>query len=356
MWPWLRSEHFKKLFELTARQKFLSKLSIISFVGHVFTLAIIVYFSFNKHERFIISSQAGNTVYVLTSLHKQIKSVGNQSFTNSKKASKVFDYETYKQLKKQQEKQELKKKIIDQSVSSKKTSKAFANSQAALKKANQSVPKKAQITVSEIKPSKKVDPLKKDSRKKTILDKKVTSPVIKEINTVKDKKRKESSAALPIHEEKIIEPSLNQNVESRVEADIKEVVTPEKPKTELLKKEESKEASFQNLDKIEQKNCLESDVDVDNVTFIGYEQLGSLAVQSKIQQVVKQNFKSPIGMKKGVSCELTVFVGDSGKSKSVTMVRSSGILVYDTSARAMLYKIEFPKEVWNKKITIMLGQ
>lgn len=349
MWPWLRNEHFKNFFVLTDRQKFLCKLCLFTFVGHVLVLILgtCSYFGFNEHERFVISSQHGNTVYVLTPLQKQVKSSVKQRAGSLVKSSKVIDYGTYEQLKKQQKKQTAKNTVVAQPVKAKKTSKALTSSLAALKEVNQSAQKKAQkaqITISEVKVVKNVEP-----------EKKVTSAVIKEIDIVKDEKPIIPEPIVSVKEERISEP-LKQEVVAQKENCVIDQVEPQKNVAELSSKEKAAVESSQNLDKINQEVLAQDDIDIDNVTFIGYEQLDSLAVQNKIQQVIQQNFKSPIGIKKDVSCELTVLVGDSGKSKKVTIIRPSGILVYDTSARAMLYKIEFPKEVWNKTITIILGQ
>lgn len=347
MWPWLRNEHFKKFFVLTDRQKFLCRLCVLTFIGHVLVLILgtCSYFGFNEHERFVISSRHGNTVYVLTPLQKQVKTSVKQSKESSVKSSKVIDYGTYEQLKKQQKKEvEKKNTVIAQPVQAKKKSKALASSLAALKEINQVAQKKAQITISEVQVAKKVD-----------LEKKATSPVPKKINVVKNQKSLKTQPVVQLKEEKAIEP-LKQDVVVQKEHNHKESCDQLKDVVELSSTETSAIEPSQNLDKANQEVLAQDDIDVDNVTFIGYEQLDSLAVQNKIQQMVQQNFKSPIGIKKDVSCELTVLVGDSGKSKTVTMVRSSGILIYDTSARAMLYKIEFPKEVWNKTITIVLGQ
>lgn len=348
MWPWLRNGRFKNFFVLTDRQKFFCKLCLLTGIGHVLILLVgtCSYFDFNEHERFVISSRHGNTVYVLTPLQKQVKSsVVKQSDKSLVQSSKVIDYGTYEQLKQQQEKQLTKKNTVKaQPVEVKKTSKALTSSLAALQEVHQSKQKKPQITISETKVAKKIT-----------AEKKIASPISKKITVVKEQKKLQNKHVGGVKKEEAVQP-LKQEVSEQKGNNSKDSVVQQNDISESSTKSMPVVESAQNIGNVHQDVVVANDIDLDHVTFIGYEQLDSLAVQNKIQQMVQQNFKCPIGIKKDVSCELTVLVGDSGRSKAVTMVRSSGILIYDTSARAMLYKIEFPKEVWNKTITIVLGQ
>lgn len=353
MWPWLRSEHFKKVFALSDRQKFLCKLCLLTCIGHILLLALSTCscFNFQKQERFVVSSQHGNTVYVLSPLQKQIKSPIVQSGATSTKASKVIDLNTYQKLSQASLKTESKPSLAQISVAAplakeKKTNTPLVKSLALKKDSKQSVQKKANITISELKTAKKAQPLKQIS-KKTLPEKKAALVVVKKNDTDKvESLSTKSPAVLPVTEKKASVP-LAQEVDLVKDKHLKPITPIEALPVEPL---------LDDLNKANEESSVNDDIDIDHVTFIGYEQLDSLAVQNKIQQIIQENFKSPIGIKKGVSCEYSVFVGSDGKSKTIKMVRSSGILIYDTSARAMLYRVEFPKDVWNKTITIVLGQ
>jgi len=327
MWPWLRSERFKKIVLLTQRQQFLGQLCLLTCIAHVFVVIISVFLSgrSREHERFIISAKNCNTVYVLSPLKKQIKSTSKNFSNRSSKASKVINYDTYQALKKQKSKTLLpvakksEKSIQPAPVKVKKQSKSLQSSLLALKKDKQPAAPKAQLTISGVK----------------VVEKKTVEP------------------------KKVVEQELIKKVEIK-----KEEVAPCQPKETSIEVVEKKLTEKQNIEsketmvqeELSQALAPQENLDVDNVTFIGYEQLDSLGVQNNIQQRVLQHFKSPVGIKKDVSCEISVLVGDSGKAKKVTVVRSSGILMYDVSARGAMYKIEFPQEVWNKTITIVLGQ
>lgn len=336
MWLWLQNEHFKrssmffikKYILLTERQKFLMQLCVVTLLGHVFVLLMATWLSslLHAHQRFVISAQNRNTVYVLAPLQKQVKLSRKQSLAKSIKSSKVIDYGTYERLKKQQKKQSTKKSVMAVSpIKKRKTSKALASSLVALKQDKGSQRSKTQLTISQVEIIKEPQPQ--------------SQVVLEEIKLISSTQEQNAPITPPTQERKI--------------ADLSKDESALKTEEDLLVQEESAE---QKILSDRESWSVDEDVDIDHVTFIGYEQLDTLAVQNKIQQLIQHNFKFPIGLKKDVSCEVTVLIGDKGKSKDVTMIRSSGIVVYDTAARAMLYKIEFPQEVWNKTITIVLGQ
>ena len=121
-------------------------------------------------------------------------------------------------------------------------------------------------------------------------------------------------------------------------------------------KVETKEVEPKKIEFAKSQELKEQKVDVDDVEFIGYEQLDTLAVQHKIQQHVQEHFTPPVGMPEGTCSELTVSITGQGKVSKAILVKSSGSLVYDNATRTAIYKTVFPKEVWNKTITIVLGQ
>lgn len=121
-------------------------------------------------------------------------------------------------------------------------------------------------------------------------------------------------------------------------------------------KVEAKEVEAKKVEPVKSQESKEQKIDVDDVEFIGYEQLDTLAVQHKIQQHVQEYFTPPVGMQEGTCSELTVSITGQGKVSKAVLVKSSGSLVYDNAARTAIYKTVFPKEVWNKTITIVLGQ
>lgn len=318
MWPWLRNELSKNSVWLTQRQQFLGRLCIFTFVCHIVVLflAIFCYKGNRESERFVVSAQKRNTVYVLTPLQKKAKQAAiSKKSQASVASSKVINYETYQKLK---NKKQGVKKSVPKPASKKGSSLTLAslktNKNVAKNKTNQPVLKKPLMTIVDV----------------TIVEPEKKKPKIEVAKSVPKQEIKPEPKVEPVIE--LTQPEV-----------IVESVKEEKEIVSEQIDDSSSEPDFEELD-------------LDDVTFIGYEQFDSLAVQNKIQQVVQQNFKSPIGVGKDVTCELSVLVGPQGKSGKVTMVKSSGVRVYDVAARAMLSTIEFPKEVWNKTITIVLGQ
>ena len=347
MWPWLQNEHFKKSFSLTQRQKFLWQLCLLAFCGHIVIIIIftISYHGYHEHEKFVISSKNYKTVYVLSPLNKKIKSArSNLNQKQSIKASRIIDYQTYQYLKNKKN-----GKTFVEKSKHKKISKTIAAKKSILPIKKIQIAKKLIETKNNFKSIK--EPKAKLINKQIAKEKIITQ---KKPDVVKLDKKKEVPTKIITIEQSITPEQLPKN-KSEIKKEIIEEIKPE-----IVDINESKpvvEESEQKTDlTFEEQQDIPDDIDIDNATFIGYQQIDSLAVKNKIQQEIQQNFKAPIGIKKNVSCELTVFISDKGKSKTVTITKSSGILIYDSSARAMLRKIEFPQEVWNKTITIALGQ
>lgn len=333
MWPWLQNEHFKKNALLTERQQFLGQLCLFALVAHLVILGIAIFFSGRtRHkDRFVVSTQKRSTVYVLTPYKKQAQqSKVRGSTISSSKASKVINYQTYQQLQKQKKsglKIKKKTKQSKSSVSATKMKKKIAEKKISpvIKKNNQeqAVLAKPKLAIVNVEVVETIDPVKKRSLKKHTPE---NVPVEKTVPKIEPKVEALKS-----------EPIVVEQVPKDLPDSIK------------------KEAKLAETDGEEIEQELE-DIDLDDVTFIDSERWDSLEVQHKIQQKVQASFKSPIGIGKDVSCECTVLVGQTGKSSKVTVIKSSGIRVYDISVRAMLTTIEFPKEVWNRTITIVVGQ
>ena len=96
-------------------------------------------------------------------------------------------------------------------------------------------------------------------------------------------------------------------------------------------------------------------IDLDNVTFVGYRELEKLQLQSKIQQAIETFWSPPVGMAKNTVCELQVVIDASGKVAHAKVLKSSKIMAFDLAARAAIHRTKFPKDVWDKQISIELG-
>ena len=286
------------------RQRFLQEIVLFVLAVHVALIVVMIGASFfaGKGQKYTISLHQSGATYVLMPLQKHVtqSKVTSKSAATSRarKKSKVVDYDTYQHRKKSKK----------QSV-------------APLKQ-------KATATIASI----KSQPLSKKSRvTATMVDKK---PMLRKKNKIK-----------------VVE----QAVSDAVEPEIVEI-----PKTEPLVPTEAAAAQVtEMLETSKDESVDQTDngevFDEDNVIFVGYEQLDECVIGSKIQTAIQQCWTVPIGLGAGVSCQMRVVVSDQGNAQSVTIDKSSGVFVYDSSARRALLQVEYPKEVWNKTITIVLG-
>lgn len=100
----------------------------------------------------------------------------------------------------------------------------------------------------------------------------------------------------------------------------------------------------------------EEDMDLDHITFIGSHDLEIMQIKEQIQLEIVKYYKPPVGIAKTAVCELIVFIGRDGKAMRVHVKKGSGSMANDICARAALLKVQFPKEVIGKEITVALGQ
>ena len=298
MWHWLPSELFKDIsfkdisFKLNKRQKFLLQLCTLVLVGHVCIALLFSLVYFGYHEHERFDVSLSKHSSVLVLSPLQKRLQHKQAHNNLQKDELSVT------------------KVIDLQTYEQ----------------QKKLPKKqeAQATVSvESKDIPVTAPKDKVVEKKEKLAVKAIKPTL------------QFAQAKDIVQPIVQSPVEKKKVEKKAEATVAKQVV-QKPE-----------------EKIEQKT---QEIDVDNATFVGYEQLESLTIQYRIQKSVQQHFKPPVGVSKSASCELSVQVNKQGKAQQVTMSKSSGIMVYDVSARGAIRHIEFPKEVWNKTITIVLGQ
>jgi len=176
---------------------------------------------------------------------------------------------------------------------------------------------------------------KQSSKKKTVVKK---APVVKK------------KQAKPAKKKAVEKPAKKKSPEKAVQAQElkKETVT-----ESVAKKEEVAEKKGEAVPVVEKKAA--PDVDLDDVTFVGYRELDKLQLQSKIQQAVELAWRPPAGMPQKTVCELLVTVGAKGKVVQAKVSKTSKIVAFDLSARSAIYKTVFPQEVWGKQITVELG-
>ena len=74
------------------------------------------------------------------------------------------------------------------------------------------------------------------------------------------------------------------------------------------------------------------------------------------QQEVEKYWRSPVKLPENLSCTVSVLVDQSGSAKQVNVIKSSGALIFDISARGVAFKTIFPQKVRGKQINIIFNQ
>ena len=89
---------------------------------------------------------------------------------------------------------------------------------------------------------------------------------------------------------------------------------------------------------------------------IGQKELDALNVQYDIEREVAKYWRPPADVSKKLLCTANVVVDQEGKVQKVTVIKSSGLSIYDISAKAAVAKMSFPKSVWGKEVNITFNQ
>jgi colicin import membrane protein len=324
MWRWLPSVLCNKSsFCISARRLFFLQLMGLVCAVHLAVLlvyAVIAWLAAGK-DRFKISLTQSGATYVLMpfekkSEHRNKDAVKKTSLVNKK--SNVIDHATYER------KKNSKKQKNQVSAKMSKSSIAAQKAEAKIKNAKTKIQEKSSVSLQKAKKSDghKSAALKKSKNKKS-------STKIEEVI---------ETTVQPIVEELVVQPQIVP-----VETAVPEVVKSIEP--EVIDVVATEVATLDQDD----------DFDEDNVIFVGYQELDQSIVGSKIQHMIQQSWMPPVGMKPGITCEVLVSLNKDGVVINAKVARGSGVFVYDACARKTLQKIEYPVEVWNKTITIVLG-
>jgi hypothetical protein len=323
MWRWLPSVLCNKSLGCFSERR----LFFLQLIGIVFGIHVAVFMMYgivgwiqNGHDRYKISLTQSGATYVLMPLQKKVDQKNrkiNSDETRALKKSNVIDHETY------QRKKNARKKSTTTVVEKK----AATKNKVPAKSLTQSKKQQASIKMqaSTMQTSKMQATAKQTKSKKTKIKKSVTKiqdeVKLPEIVQPKEVVAEQAAAVVPI-QAAVVEPVAAQSIDVADEVET---------------------------------DALLDDFDEDNVIFVGYEELDQSMIGSKIQHEIQQNWTPPVGMKKDISCEIRVKVGSDGEAIETKVSKSSGVFVYDSCAKKTLQKIEYPKEVWNKTITILLG-
>lgn len=89
---------------------------------------------------------------------------------------------------------------------------------------------------------------------------------------------------------------------------------------------------------------------------IGVKEKGLLEEFKLLHEEIVSRWAPPPGIDAACACTLTVLVDWKGNIRTVTINESSGVLMYDTSAKKVLHELAMPKWAWGKELTITFNQ
>lgn len=85
---------------------------------------------------------------------------------------------------------------------------------------------------------------------------------------------------------------------------------------------------------------------------IPYTQAREFYQQEALRKELSRHWTPPHGIPDTCSCEITTYVGNNGVVSDCVITQSSGILMYDVSARAAILAMELPRWTWGDSFAI----
>jgi hypothetical protein len=179
---------------------------------------------------------------------------------------------------------------------------------------------------------------------KTVIDKPCTAPTQAVPATVK-----------PIIPKTVATPKIVQKKESTMIAD--------RPKTPpVIKKPEVKAAPAETKPKAEPAKIIPTPqstpapakkVIPDNAQICdNYKEVEALRRHAQLHNEVVKQWKPPCGVPPTCACDISFFVNARGKIENLTIEKSSGVIIYDISARQALHLMTMPQWTHGKQLII----
>jgi len=79
-------------------------------------------------------------------------------------------------------------------------------------------------------------------------------------------------------------------------------------------------------------------------------------IQQYVQNEISQKWTPPIGLPEDLMCEIIIQVGNDGSVEDSKIEKSSGVLIYDLSARSAASSLSLPRWAWGREFTISFNQ
>ena len=163
------------------------------------------------------------------------------------------------------------------------------------------------------------------------------SPAPKKKQSVAKQKQKQAKKATVVVQEK---PKKKKEVKKIVEKKVAQKKSAPAPK------KMEKPSVAQSV----QKNIEQAPV------YVGRVQMEALRMQDEMHAAMSEHFKPPVGLAKDLVCVLKILVDWNGTIKQTMVHESSGVLMYDISARTAVAHATAPKSTYGKEFCITFKQ
>lgn len=327
MWRLLPNELYNKAFlYFSPRRLFLLQIIGFVFSVHMSFVAVAFFMGWwcNGKNNFTISLHEQAATYVLMPLQKTVHIPKDKKTASVKshKKSNIINYDSY--LNKKNASQ---KKNITSSLANKKQT------------------HKKVVSV------KSVPHTKLSQSKVPVVSMVLQAP--KSEKFLKGKKKKGSKVKIQTLPEQVVSQQIKQNdlnlehiqeQQATQQQIVSEVVTPQQIIPELSESELDVQ-----MDTIATQE--DEDLDLDNVVFIGNQDLDERLLGQKVQQLVVQHWTPPAGIVPGASCKIRVKIDKNGQGIDAQVVKGSGVFMYDRSLRQATLVEGYPQELCGKTIS-----
>jgi hypothetical protein len=87
-----------------------------------------------------------------------------------------------------------------------------------------------------------------------------------------------------------------------------------------------------------------------------YREVEALRRGAQLQKELIQKWQPPIGVSSDCTCDISFFVNKKGTIENLKMVKSSGVILFDVSARQALFSMKMPQWAYGKPLVINFKQ
>lgn len=175
----------------------------------------------------------------------------------------------------------------------------------------------------------------------TVSQKKPKTSIQKNTKIIKQKKDQSISVKKKEIKNKTKETQLTHKKKSSIQSQVKQ--------------QEKKEAKKQVIAS-QNKQTATQQITHQEIVQANYREIEAQRRQLLLQKELANYFKPPIGVPADCICQISVAVDWHGVIKELTVIQSSGILMYDVAARSALYTMKMPSWSKGKSLTITFKQ